>query len=161
MITFLLSIIPAPWLVVLKKIPWRLIGYIVVAAIIAVSVWRVIVWRDFYRTGQAEIEQAHAALRAEQDCDAGTKCASRLVQLQVDGEAAVKKAVEAAQEAAAAAQAKLDASAALERERLATAASASAAREESWRRKYIAATSLTGSACAKWSQETVPCPIAD
>lgn len=161
MISALLSLIPGPWLAILKRVPWRVIGYLLVAAAIAVLVWRVLVWHEFYTTGNAEIEQAHAALQAEQDCDAGTKCAGRLVKLQVDGEAAVKKAVEAAQEAAAEAQAKLDADAAAERQRLAAAASASAAREESWRRKYVAAASQTGSACAKWSQEAVPCPIAD
>lgn len=161
MLSALLALIPGPWLVLLKKVPWRLIAYGAATLAVLLLLWRIAAWYAFYRTGKAELKQAHAALLAEQDCNAGTKCAARLVQLQVDGEAAVKKAREAAQEAAAAAQAKLDADAAAERQRLAAAASASAAREESWRRKYIAASSQTGSACAKWSQEAVPCPIAD
>ena len=39
MIAFLLGLVPAPWLVVLKKLPWRIIGLAVCAAAVVGSIW--------------------------------------------------------------------------------------------------------------------------
>ena len=161
MITRLLAFIPAPWLAVLKELPWRLIGYVAVAAAIALFVWRVLVWHDVYKTAKADLKAAHAALADERSCLKGTACAKRLVDLQRDGEKAVADARVAAQKASAKEQAKRDAEAATEAGRLLAAASVAAGRESAWRRKYEAAIAVPGSDCSTWSQEVVPCPIAD
>lgn len=159
MLSVLLALIPAPWLAALKAVPWRLVGYVLAAAAVAILVWRILVWHDFYRTGRKAIATAEASLEAEQHCDEGTACAKRLDKLQKDGEAAVETARQAAQEAARAQQAKLDAEHAREAERLKAAASVSAAHESAWRRKYAAALAVEGGACERWSKEPVPCPV--
>lgn len=64
MITFLLSLIPGPWLVVLQRLPWRLIGYALAAAL---AVWGVLAinnWRQ--DSNRLEATEKALATRTQQ-----------------------------------------------------------------------------------------------
>lgn len=64
MVTFLLSLIPGPWLAILKALPWRLIGYALAAVAVVWGVLTVNGWRLDSDRLQAT-ETALAASKAE------------------------------------------------------------------------------------------------
>lgn len=158
MITFLLSMIPGPWLVVLKGLPWRVIGYALVALAIAVLGWRVSVWHDSFKTMKAERARFETALQAEVRCIEGSHCLRRAREAGRRGTEAVAKARQAAQERAQREQAMRDTKAQAEAARLKAAAAVAADRESAWRRKYDVAIA-TDNSCRAWSASEVPCPV--
>lgn len=156
MITWLLALIPAPWLAVLKGLPWRLIGYALLAA---AAVWGVLTVNG-WRLDSHALKVTQAALLVERSCTEGSACATAIDRLQKAGIAAVGKARQAAREAAEREQAARDARVAEEAERLTAAASEARVKADAWRRKYQATiTADPDGACARWAKEPVPCPV--
>jgi hypothetical protein len=87
--------------------PYLLWVKVAAVAILAAAIWgswhTVTGWREDSRALAGEVDKRKAAeanLADEIDCLEGTACAARLARLAADGEAAVDKARQAAQEAA-------------------------------------------------------------
>jgi hypothetical protein len=80
--TWLLALLPAPWLAALKLVPWRLIGFIA-AAIVATWLWVTVMhWRDDSHAlpkVKAEVTQLRAEKAAQKVAyDAAVKEAARI-----------------------------------------------------------------------------------
>lgn len=151
----LISAYLGPWLAVIKKLPWRLIGNLLLAAALALVIWRIYVWR----VGYLQLETVQAALMAEQGCKPDTRCAERLRGLRAAGTDAVEKALQTAQGAASKEQAKRDADARAEAARLMAAAGEATATAKRWEVRYRESLKLP--ACAAWAAQEVPCAISD
>lgn len=151
MIAALLSLIPGPWLIVLKEIPWRLVGLAVLAVSAGVLYWRVTVWHEAYETGRA-------AMDAERRCLDGSYCLKRASAAGDAASKAVGKAVQAARERAAREERERTAAGQAEAARLAGAATRAQAQAEAWSRRFARA-QAERSTCKTWSEEVVPCPL--
>lgn len=67
----------------LNAIPWKLIGWAALVAVIAFAGWRVSAWREAYKA----LPDVQAALELEQACGEGSKCQARQAALQAAAEA--------------------------------------------------------------------------
>lgn len=91
MIAFLLGLIPAPALAVLKGLPWRLIGYAVAAALTVWGILTVNGWRIDSNTLEAT-EKALETRTAERDAYAGREASAWQALAEAEGKAKAKEA---------------------------------------------------------------------
>jgi hypothetical protein len=63
---------------VLSKVPWRIVSYALIGVGLVLIGWRISVWRDAYKA----LPEVQAALAAEVECLATSKCAERVAALQ-------------------------------------------------------------------------------
>ena len=137
---------------------------VVVVLLIAAAVlwWRAGVWREGWQAREAAIEAKEAAeanLADEIDCLEGTACAERIARLSADGEAAVQKARQAAQEAAQQEQARVAAEGQAAVQRAEKAASVAAVRLRDAEARYRDAISRPETGCAAQAREPLRCPL--
>lgn len=66
------------WWAILKGLPWRLIGAVVLVLAVAACGWRVSVWRGAYEA----LPGVQDALSREEACEDGSRCRERQIALQ-------------------------------------------------------------------------------
>lgn len=137
---------------------------IAVALLVAALVfaWRASVWREGWQARAEAVaaqKTAEAALAAERDCREGTECADRIVDLARDGAEAVRKATEAAAEAARAEQARVAADGQAAVQRAEKAASVATVRLREAEARYRDALSRPETGCADQAREPLRCPL--
>ncbi len=139
------------WLL-LKGLPWRLIGYCA-AALVAVGLFMLVM---HWKHNSDKLPAVEAERDAEIACADHTACAKRYAQYQEDGVAAVIAARQAAAEAAGKARAKLaaDAQAAVQRAEAAANVARVRQREAEARLK---ASIASDESCAAQSREVILC----
>lgn len=71
----------------LGAIPWKLVGWGLLVAAIALMGWRVSTWRAAYQ----ELPKVEAALEAERECLQGSECAARAAAIESAAEAEREK----------------------------------------------------------------------
>ena len=147
----------APYMLAIK-----LAAGVIVLIVAAALYWRIGVWRTGYHEREAAIEAREAAeanLADEIACLEGTSCADRIARLSADGEAAVQKARQAAQEAAQQEQARVAAEGQAAVQRAEKAASVAAVRLRDAEARYRDAISRPETGCAAQAREPLRCPL--
>ena len=95
MTSFLLSLIPGPWLAVLKGLPWRAIGAVALVVVVALMGWRVSVWREGWQALQAT-QKALATSKAEVARYAAREASAWQALREAEGKAKAKEAIDRA-----------------------------------------------------------------
>lgn len=65
-------------------VPWRLVGWAALVAVVALAGWRVSAWREAYKA----LPAAQEALQLEIECGEGSECLKRSLAAQAKAEAA-------------------------------------------------------------------------
>lgn len=124
----------------LAAIPWRLIGYGVLAAALIAGTWFAVHRLGEWKAAYAELPVVQEALKQERLCAPSTACQKRAEALAEQARLEAEKRATDALEAVRKAEEKARADAA------------------AWRRKYQAALA-SDPECAKWSSQPISCPL--